>query len=181
MVDLSFDPATGRLCGDLAVDMLSRLGTLASEIRQPSSFRYYLTASVGEAVLVLAALLCQTTSRTNLGDRYSTFVQSLFDGRSILSSLASRLVTARRMSDRLAAILGLVEPLLSSDFDMNGPAVAEIQSGMHELFESGLQQDQLGPTSSMEGTIDEFALDGFAAFDSGMVDPFSEVYNIDFM
>ncbi|KAF4547899.1 Transcription activator of gluconeogenesis-like protein 2 [Elsinoe fawcettii] len=183
MVNLSFDPATGRLCGDVAVDMLEKLGSLSAEIHEPSSFRYYQTAAVGEAVLVLAALLCSTSS-TNLGDRWATYIQSLRDGRAILSSLASKLITARRMADRLSAILGLVDTLLSSD--MNQPISAEIQNGMHELFEPTTTQGQLqlglGFPGNANGTFDDFAFDGnFMPFESDVADPFSQVYNIDFM
>ncbi|KAF2472467.1 uncharacterized protein BDR25DRAFT_302638 [Lindgomyces ingoldianus] len=120
MVRLKYDGSTGRLCGDLAIDIVQRIKAHTPEAKAPSSFRFHMTASLGSAILILATLLVRDLASIGLQDKQSAYADSFRDGVSILHDIAIYLQAARRVADDLKDIVHVVTAVLSQQQGQDG-------------------------------------------------------------
>jgi hypothetical protein len=112
MLNLSFDSSTGRLCGDLAIDIVQRLREHASETQAPTSFQLYMSLSIGGAILILATLLVRDLTHIGLQDNTSAYAESFRVAVSLLNDLA-HLPIARRVADDLTDVAQVVTTVLN--------------------------------------------------------------------
>lgn len=108
MVTLSYDVATGRLCGDLAIDIVQSIGRLDHEASQPSSFRFHMATSLGGAILILATLLVRPLSPLGLENNHGAYADNFRHGLAMLHQLALYLQAARRIVSDLEDIIQVV-------------------------------------------------------------------------
>ncbi len=113
MVSLTYDGSTGRLCGDLAIDTVQQISSFKHEISGPSSFRFHMAFSLGNAILVLATLLCRPLTTIGLQDNQPIYAENFQQGMAMLRDLAIYLEAARRIIDDLEDIVQVVETVLN--------------------------------------------------------------------
>lgn len=125
MVSLSYNSGDGRLCGDLAIDIVRQITQHSDEASQPSSFRFHMAVSLGGALLTLGTLLCRPLAELGLQDFYATYADAFRQSLALLKDLASGLYAARRMLLDLKDIVHVVEAII------NQPVAAPQQPQMH--------------------------------------------------
>lgn len=112
MVSLAYDTNTGKLCGELAIDIVQRIKPHSAEASQPSSFRFHMAASLGGAILILATLLSRSLASIGLEENIQAYAENFRLGVTILHDLAIYLQAARRMADDLKNIIQVVMTIL---------------------------------------------------------------------
>ena len=125
MVSLTYSAQDGRLCGDLAIEIVQHITHHSSEASQPSSFRFHMAVSLGGALLILSTLLCRPLMEVGLQDYYSAYADAFRQGLSLLKELASGLYAARRMLLDLKDIIYVVTTII------NQPVAAPQQPQMN--------------------------------------------------
>jgi len=113
MVSLTYDASTGRLCGELAIDIVQQIKIHNAETTQPSSFRFHMATSLGGAILILATLLTRPLSVIGLQDNQPAYAENFREGVAMLRDLATYLQAARRIADDLEDIIQVVTSVLN--------------------------------------------------------------------
>jgi hypothetical protein len=113
MVSLTFDEHTGRVCGHLAMDIVQRIQSHASEADDPSSFRFHMATALSGAILILSTLLCRSLWEINLHDQHEAYVAAFTMGSNLLHRLAESLQAARRFEADLRKATETVQTLLA--------------------------------------------------------------------
>lgn len=109
MVSLNFSAQDGRLCGDLASDIVAQILQHRDEATQASSFRFHMATSLGWALLVLGAVLCKSLDQTDAASLNAAYAQAFQQGLELLKTLSSGLQLARRMLRDLTDIIRVAE------------------------------------------------------------------------
>lgn len=104
MLSLEYDSDIGRTCGDIALTIVQRAEVHSEDARMPTSFRFYLSASLASAMLVLGTLITRELVAIGLNDRWSDYMQGYRDATSMLATLASNLALARRVQKDFAEL-----------------------------------------------------------------------------
>jgi hypothetical protein len=172
MVSLTYDGATGSLCGSLAVEIVEQIALHRSDIPQPSSFRFHMAVSLGGAVLVLATLLCRDLTTIGLLLQRTSYVESFHKATEMLNELSTYLNAAKRIADDLASITQVVNSVNSQSI-AQGPSYTNIPDDLDAMFPYGAidfaqQNDTLQNPPSVashagSGTLN---FDAFASLDS---------------
>jgi hypothetical protein len=113
MISLEYDGPTGRLCGELANEIVQQVQQHSEEFSRPSSFRFHLATSLAGAVLILSTLLCRPLEDVGLEDQHHRYVESFHQGVSMLHNLAQSLQAARRVEEDLKDVTQVVSTLLT--------------------------------------------------------------------
>jgi hypothetical protein len=135
MVSLSYHAATGRLCGQLAMEVVQEIQKYRSDITEPSSFRFHMATSLGSAILILATLLSRQLSAIGLQDQQPAYAESFRGAVVILHDLAIYLQAARRMANDLKDIIDLITKLLNqSSIAMQEDIMNTMPDNIDDLF-----------------------------------------------
>lgn len=113
MVSLLYDANTGRLCGNLAIDIVQQIKQHSVEIHQPSSWRFHFATALGGAILILSTLLCRHLAEIGLDNMHSAYAASFNEGVTMLKDLAATINAARRIEEDLKDIVHVVTSLLN--------------------------------------------------------------------
>lgn len=135
MVTLSYDVATGRLCGELAIDIVRKISQHDNETSEPSSFRFHMATSLGGAILILATLLVRPVLPLGLEEHHTAYAESFRQGLTILRKLTVYLQAARRIANDLEDIIHVV--LLVLNQSLLAPRdnfAAALPTNMDDLF-----------------------------------------------
>ena len=112
MVSLIYDASTGRLCGELAIDIVQQLKQHAGEATQPSSFRFHMATSLGGALLILATLITRDLSPIGLELNLPSYVEKFQEATTMLHDLAIHLQAARRIVHDLRDITDVARTII---------------------------------------------------------------------
>ncbi|KAK5168855.1 uncharacterized protein LTR77_006164 [Saxophila tyrrhenica] len=112
MVSMDFGAHDGRVCGELAINIIQLLTQHSEEANEPSSFRFHLATSAGGALLILSTLLCRPLNDLGLQDFYTHYVDAFKSGLALLRSLGDGLNAARRMLSDLKDVTAIVERVI---------------------------------------------------------------------
>ena len=137
MVSLSYSPQDGRLCGDLAIDIVRQITLHSDEASQPSSFRFHMAVSLGGALLTLGTLLCRPLTELGLQDLYPTYADAFQQGLALLKELASGLYAARRMLLDLKDIIHVVETIINQPMAAPQQPQMNMPANIDNLFPYG--------------------------------------------
>lgn len=134
MVSLNYDGNTGHLCGDLAMDTISRLKPFDLDAKSGNTFRFHMAVSLGSAILILSTLLIRDLSPIGLDGMHAVYADSFREGIAILQDLAIYLQVARRIMDDLKDVANAVTTILNE-----GPGAASHLLGpdLGQLFPYG--------------------------------------------
>ncbi|KZO90877.1 hypothetical protein CALVIDRAFT_568660 [Calocera viscosa TUFC12733] len=102
MVSLTYDSVTGRVSGDLAVQVVNQLATHKDEINLKSAFRFHMAACLGGATLILATLLVRPLSEVGLQDVETLYQQSFTQAVGMLRVIVANFQPAYRIATGLA-------------------------------------------------------------------------------
>jgi hypothetical protein len=94
MVSMNFSAADGRLCGNLAMDIVKQISQHSNEAGEQSSFRFHMAVSLGSALLILSTLLCR--GLVDLQNFYAQYSEAFRTGLTLLRQLGKGLHAARR-------------------------------------------------------------------------------------
>jgi hypothetical protein len=130
MVSLSYSTADGKICGEVAMDIVTELQKYAEEADKPSSFRFHMATSLGGAIIILATLLCRDISSLGLQDSRSAYAESYQNGILLLRALASSLNAARRVLEDMKDITSVVDNMLEQ---MDNPPIGQHPSAMEMI------------------------------------------------
>lgn len=125
MVSLTYSAQDGKLCGDLAIDIVRKITQHSDEASQPSSFRFHMAVSLGGALLTLGTLICRPLAELGLQDFYPAYADAFRQGLGLLKELASGLYAARRMLVDLKDIIQVATTIIDQ------PVAAPQQPQMH--------------------------------------------------
>ena len=184
MVSLSYDLATGRLCGDLAIDIVQSIGQHGHEASQPSSFRFHMATSLGGAILILATLLVHPLSPAGLEKNHSAYADKFRHSLAMLRQLALYLQAARRIVSDLEDIIQVVLLVLDQpSFSPQGSLISALPTNMDDLFpytslDFAQQAGMMGYNVGDEGGT--FDYDGTNTLDSwgNETRPLANVYGV---
>lgn len=112
MVSLTYSAQDGRLCGELAMEIVQLITRHSDEASEPSSFRFHMAVSLGGALVILGTLLCRPLIDLGLQDLYPAYSDAFRQGHSLLKELASGLFAARRMLLDLKDIIQVVTAIV---------------------------------------------------------------------
>jgi hypothetical protein len=157
LISLKIDSQTRKICTDLTVQVIALLNGHADEVSRPSSFRYYMAWSLGDAIITATCLLCAGEATTE-----PALTSSFKMASETLSLLSSHLPAAERIHGELAEIVRIVQsrlelaafgnaehalPAFPEDFDQ----LLQMTSTTFTPFESGMEQSTFGVSPSSDG------------------------------
>ena len=130
-----------------------------ADARSPSGFRFFMTASLGGSILILATLLARDLASIGLQDQQQAYAQSFRDAIGILHDLATYLRAARRVVDEFRDIVNVVTTILNQQQGIgNGqegqPAPPTMfPANLDDLFSYGALDfaQQAGPSLTESG------------------------------
>jgi hypothetical protein len=137
MVSLTYSAHDGRLCGDLATDIVHQITQHSSEAREPSSFRFHMAVSLGGALLILSTLLCRSLAELGLQDLYPTYVEAFRQGHTLLNELAAGLYAARRLLLDLKDIVHVVTTIIDHTVAAPQQPLMNMPTNIDNLFPYG--------------------------------------------
>lgn len=113
LLSLKYDSEIGRLCGDLAIDVIQRIRAHSPEAKHPSSFRFHMAVSLGGPLLTLSTLLVRDLAPLGLQDRQPIYGEGFREAFSILHDLSTYPHIARRILDDFKDIAPVVSDILN--------------------------------------------------------------------
>lgn len=137
MVSLTYNAHDGRLCGELAMDIVRQITQHSDEAGQPSSFRFHMAVSLGGALLILGTLLCRPLSELGLQDLYTDYAEAFRQGLSLLEELATGLNAARRMLADLREITNVVKAIIDQPITGFQQGLIDMPENIDNLFPYG--------------------------------------------
>lgn len=137
MVSLTYSPHDGRLCGDLAIDIVRLVAQRASEATEASSFRFHMAVSLSGALLILGTLLCRRLSELGLQDNYTAYAEAFRQGLALLRELGTGLFAARRVLDDLKETISFVTALIDQPAPTPQQPLMRMPSNIEQLFPYG--------------------------------------------
>ncbi|ORX99612.1 fungal-specific transcription factor domain-domain-containing protein [Clohesyomyces aquaticus] len=132
MTSLAYHSSTGRLCGELAINIVRHIRPYALEVNIPNSFRFHMAVSLGSAILTLTTLLVQDLSCLGLQDQRHAYAEAFHHGITVLQDLAQTLQVARRIADDLKDVIQVVMSV------SNPPIALPCQGGAEPLVPSNI-------------------------------------------
>ncbi|KAF1953249.1 hypothetical protein CC80DRAFT_596122 [Byssothecium circinans] len=108
MLSLRYDSERGRLCGDLALDIVERIQKHTAEPNHPSSFRFSMASSLASAFLVLCTLLVRDLSPLGLQENVKMYFDGFQKARKMLFDLCSHFTLAQRTLDDFKGVIPTV-------------------------------------------------------------------------
>ncbi|KAF2258214.1 hypothetical protein CC78DRAFT_587376 [Lojkania enalia] len=153
MLSLKYDSSIGRLCGDLAVNIIERIRSFISETRLVGAIRLDIAASLGMAVLILSALLVRDLQSIGLYSLQPIYAEGFQVGISILHDLTATSHFARRVADDLKDVIQAVSSSINPPY-RSLPANVENMFPYRELDfaqQPGLRDDQVGEANAWNG------------------------------
>ncbi|VUC29049.1 unnamed protein product [Clonostachys rosea] len=140
MVSLSYTVTDGKICGEVAMEIVGDILPHGAEARKPSCSRFHMAFSLGGAILILATLLCRDLSAVNLQEYRTAYMKSFSSGLALLRDISIHLHTARRILEDLRGIIEVVEHLIREE-DGNPTQFEDISnvvpSNLEDLFPYG--------------------------------------------
>lgn len=138
MVSLAYDANTGRLCGDLAIDIVQQIKGHSGEIQQASSWRFHFATALGGAILILSTLLCRNLAEIGLSPMHAAYATNFNEGVAMLKELAASLNAARRVEEDLKDIVHVVTSLLNQPLTIPEADITTLlPQNMDNLFPYG--------------------------------------------
>lgn len=137
MVTLTYGQQDGRLCGELAIDIVQQVLQHHREARQPSSFRFHIAVSLGGALMILATLLCRPLAQVGLQDCQPAFADNFRNGYALLQDVSTTLQAARRIVDDLKDITSVVMALINQPNTAPQQAPTNYPTNIDKLFAYG--------------------------------------------
>ncbi|GAB7360902.1 hypothetical protein MBLNU230_g0888t1 [Neophaeotheca triangularis] len=172
MVTLQHGSQNGRLCGELAIDIVQRVLQHHRDARQPSSFRFHMAVSLGGALMILATLLCRPLTELGLQDCQAAFADHFRSGYALLQEVSSTLQAARRTVDELKDITSVVMTLINQPTAAPHQMPISYPPNMDKLFaygpldfvpQSGYPYETYQVANGRDG--DAYIYDGWNTFD----------------
>lgn len=137
MVSLTYSAQDGRLCGDLAMEIVSMISQRRSEAAEASSFRFHMAVSLSGALLILGTLLCRRLSELGLQDNYPAYAESFRQGLALLRELGTGLFAARRVLDDLKETISFVTTLIDQPAPTPQQPLMRMPSNIEQMFPYG--------------------------------------------
>lgn len=137
MVSLTYGVQDGRLCGDIAMDIVRMIAQRSGEASEASSFRFHMAVSLSGALLILGTLLCRRLSELGLQDNYTAYAEAFRQGLALLRELGTGLYAARRVLDDLKETITFVEALIDQPAPTPQQPLMRMPSNMEQLFPYG--------------------------------------------
>lgn len=97
MLSLKYDPSTGRLCGDLAVDTIKHIKNHIHDGRILGACRFHIAIALAGPLLILISLLVRDIYVIGLQDRLSIYIEAFREAIAILSDLSAQVQVAHRI------------------------------------------------------------------------------------
>lgn len=173
MVSLTYSAHDGRLCGELAIDIVRLISQRSSEATEASSFRFHMAVSLSGALLILGTLLCRRLSELGLQDNYTSYAEAFRQGLALLRDLGTGLLAARRVLEDLKETINFVTALIDQPAPTPQQPLVRMPSNVEQLFPYGAvdfnQQSAAGyPYETMQtngarqsGTYNNHEFDGW--------------------
>ncbi|KAI1121210.1 fungal-specific transcription factor domain-containing protein [Nemania abortiva] len=161
MVSLSYSSSDGRLCGELAMDIVKEMQARMTTTEMTSTFRLYISTALGGAVLILATLLARYLTAIDLHIYRSAYTDSYRQGISMLRELAVYLISASNILRNLRNIVSVVDLILEKEgqASQNGDFSNIMPDNMDDVFSYGFMDSDLN-------LIDEIPLEPYIASES---------------
>ena len=137
MVSLTYSPHDGRLCGEIAMDIVRMIAQRSSEATEASSFRFHMAVSLSGALLILGTLLCRRLSELGLQDNYPAYAKAFRQGLALLRELGTGLFAARRVLDDLKETISFVTALIDQPAPAPQQPLMRMPSNTEQLFPYG--------------------------------------------
>lgn len=137
MVSLTYSAHDGRLCGEIAIDIVRMISQRSSEATEESSFRFHMAVSLSGALLILGTLLCRRLSELELQDNYTAYAEAFRQGLALLRKLGTGLFAARRVLDDLKETISFVTALIDQPAPTPQQPLMRMPSNTEQLFPYG--------------------------------------------
>lgn len=137
MVSLTYSAHDGRLCGEIAIDIVRMITQRSSEATEASSFRFHMAVSLSGALLILGTLLCRRLSELGLQDNYTAYAEAFRQGLALLRELGTGLFAARRVLDDLKETISFVTALIDQPAPTPQQPLMRMPSNTEQLFPYG--------------------------------------------
>ncbi|KAF2732549.1 hypothetical protein EJ04DRAFT_513823 [Polyplosphaeria fusca] len=135
LLSSGYDGDTGRVCGDMAVDIVQRVRKCGPDATRPTSARLDITAALGEAVLVLTALLTRNLASLGIQDRYQVYSETFRDAVSLLQDLSAYVQVAQRVKDDLKDVVNVTFSVVTHQLSFGSTwPVGLVPSNLDQLF-----------------------------------------------
>ncbi|KAJ8133242.1 hypothetical protein O1611_g380 [Lasiodiplodia mahajangana] len=145
MISLSYSGSDGRLCGELAMDIVKEMQTHMTVTKIASAFRLYISTALGGAVLILATLLARDLKTIDLQIYRPSYTDSYRQGISMLRELAVYLISANNILRNLKDVVGVVDLILEKEdqASQTGDLSNIMPENMDDVFSYGFIDSDL--------------------------------------
>lgn len=97
MLSLKYDAEQGRVCGDLALEVVQRISAHTNKTESLSSFRFHMTTALGSAMLILSTLIFRDLAPIGLHDRKNDYLNGFIQALHVIEQFSQHTSVARRI------------------------------------------------------------------------------------
>ena len=97
MISLTFDGERGRICGDLAIELVQRVQEHNVETVPLHSFRFYMATTLGGALLILSTLCVRDLASIGLQDHWKGYADGFREALEMIRNFSQHTNVARRI------------------------------------------------------------------------------------
>jgi hypothetical protein len=134
MSSLKYDGERGRICGDLAVDLVQRVREHSVETSPLHSFRFHMVTTLGNALLILSTLCVRDLASIGLQDSWKVYAESFVEALETIRNFSQHTNVARRILGDFGDIVPVVLKVL--DQQQNGQSFPQhlVPMNIRDLF-----------------------------------------------
>jgi len=108
MLSLKYDGERGRICGDLAVDLVQRVREHGAETSPLHSFRFHMATTLGSALLILSTLCVRDLAPIGLQDNWKAYADSFMEALEMIRNFSQHTNVARRILSDFRQIVPVI-------------------------------------------------------------------------
>jgi hypothetical protein len=134
MLSLKYDGERGRVCGDLAVEIVQRIRDYSAEMSPLNSFRFHMATSLNAPLLVLSTLCLRDLASIGLQDSWKVYADGFGEALEMIRNFSQHTNVARRILADFREIIPVVIKVLDQQQDGQSFPQHLVPANVKDLF-----------------------------------------------